>query len=144
MECDNWGQLCNLAVISTAEPQLTSVASCVEWVSYGQSGHLSRGTGPRKIKLRKRGRAAIVIPASSVGARHSPCVDYLFFSSRASWKNSRLRLVIAPLDSIYNEKNYNSGGVIATETVQSARPVTVTLYHDRAHESALFVPMGQP
>jgi uncharacterized protein len=52
--------------------------------------------------------------------------------------------VIAPLDSIYNEKNYNSGGVIATETVQSARPVTVTLYHDRAHQSALFVPMGQP
>jgi uncharacterized protein len=67
-----------------------------------------------------------------------------FFVSRLIRKNSRLRLVIAPLDSIYNDKNYNSGGVIATETVQSARPVTVTLYHDRAHQSALFVPMGQP
>lgn len=70
--------------------------------------------------------------------------DHFTFVSRLIRKNSRLRLVMAPLDSIYNEKNYNSGGVVATETVQAARPVTVTLYHDRAHESALFVPVGQP
>jgi uncharacterized protein len=70
--------------------------------------------------------------------------DHFTFVSRVVRKNSRLRLVIAPLDSIYNEKNYNSGGVVATETAQAARPVTVTLYHDRAHQSALFVPVGQP
>lgn len=70
--------------------------------------------------------------------------DHFTFVSRVIRKNSRLRLVIAPLDSIYNEKNYNSGGVVATETLQAARPVTVMLYHDRAHQSVLFVPVGQP
>jgi predicted acyl esterase len=70
--------------------------------------------------------------------------DRFTFVSRRVRKNSRLRLVIAPLDSIYYEKNYNSGGVVAAETLQAARPVTVTLYHDRAHQSALFVPVGQP
>ncbi|HEY6922283.1 MAG TPA: CocE/NonD family hydrolase [Steroidobacteraceae bacterium] len=70
--------------------------------------------------------------------------DHFTFVSRLIRKNSRLRLVIAPLDSIYNEKNYNSGGVVASATLQAARPVTVTLYHDRAHQSALFVPVGQP
>jgi uncharacterized protein len=66
------------------------------------------------------------------------------FVSRQVRKNSRLRLVIAPVNSIYNEKNYNTGGVVADETVQNARAVTVTMYHDRAHPSALSVPVGQP
>jgi len=69
--------------------------------------------------------------------------DHFTFVSRLIRKNSRLRLVIASLDSIYYEKNYNSGGVVSTETLQAARPVTITLYHDRAHQSALFVPVGQ-
>jgi uncharacterized protein len=70
--------------------------------------------------------------------------DHFTFVSRQVRKNSRLRLVIAPINSIYNEKNYNSGDVVANETLQAARPVTVTLFHDRAHPSALFVPVGQP
>ena len=70
--------------------------------------------------------------------------DHFTFVSRLVRKGSRLRLMIAPLDSIYYEKNYNSGGVVAAETVKAARPVTVTLYHDRTHQSALFVPVGQP
>jgi putative CocE/NonD family hydrolase len=70
--------------------------------------------------------------------------DHFTFVSRLIRKNSRLRLVIAPVNSIYGEKNYNSGGVVAEETLASARPVTVTLYHDRAHPSVLVVPIGQP
>ncbi len=70
--------------------------------------------------------------------------EHFTFVSRLIRKNSRLRLVIAPVNSIFSEKNYNSGGVVADETLQSARPVTITLYHDRAHPSALFVPVGQP
>ncbi len=65
------------------------------------------------------------------------------FVSRQVRTGSRLRLVISPLDSIYWEKNYNSGGEVAAETRADARPVTVTLYHDRAHPSALYVPIGQ-
>jgi uncharacterized protein len=65
------------------------------------------------------------------------------FTSRQIKKGSRLRLVIAPINSIESQKNYNSGGEVSSESMKDARPVTVTLYHDHAHPSALFVPMGQ-
>jgi uncharacterized protein len=65
------------------------------------------------------------------------------FTSRQMKKGSRVRLVIAPINSIYSQKNYNTGGAVSTESMKDARAVTVTLYHDRAHPSALFVPMGQ-
>ena len=54
----------------------------------------------------------------------------------------RLRLVVAPVNSMHFEKNYNTGGVVASETMSDARPVTVTLYHDRQHPSTLYVPLG--
>jgi putative CocE/NonD family hydrolase len=66
------------------------------------------------------------------------------FVSQQIMKGSRLRLIIAPADSIHSQRNYNSGGVVAEESMKDARPVTVTLHHDREHPSALFVPMGQP
>lgn len=66
------------------------------------------------------------------------------FVSREIKKGSRLRLRIAPVNSIYSQKNYNSGKNVADESIEDARPVTVTLYHDRAHPSALYVPVGQP
>jgi uncharacterized protein len=64
------------------------------------------------------------------------------FTSQEVKQGSRLRLVIAPIDSIYLEKNYNSGGVVAAESLSDAKPVTVTLYHDPHHPSTLFVPIG--
>jgi hypothetical protein len=57
-------------------------------------------------------------------------------------KGSRLRLTIGPINSIYREKNYNSGGVVQSELMADARPVTVTLYHDQEHPSTLYVPLG--
>jgi len=69
--------------------------------------------------------------------------DHFTFTSRQIKKGSRLRLVIAPINSIYSQKNYNSGGDVSAESMKDARTVTVTLYHDRAHPSTLFVPMGQ-
>ncbi|HEY2676220.1 MAG TPA: CocE/NonD family hydrolase [Steroidobacteraceae bacterium] len=66
------------------------------------------------------------------------------FVSRQIVKGSRLRLIISPVDSIHSQKNYNSGGVVAGESMKDARPVTVTLYHDREHPSTLLVPIGQP
>ena len=70
--------------------------------------------------------------------------DHFMFVSRQIAKGSRLRLTLSPVNSIMAEKNYNSGGEVAAESMQDARPVTVTLYHDRAHPSALYVPFGQP
>jgi uncharacterized protein len=66
------------------------------------------------------------------------------FTSRMLRQGSRLRLVVGPVNSINSQKNYNSGGDVSSESVRDARTVTVKLYHDRAHPSALFVPVGQP
>jgi putative CocE/NonD family hydrolase len=66
------------------------------------------------------------------------------FVSQEVKKGSRLRLVIQPLNSLYSEKNYNSGGTVSEETMRDAQAVTVTLFHDRAHPSALLVPLGRP
>ena len=66
------------------------------------------------------------------------------FVSRMLRQGSRLRLVIGPVHSMYSQKNFNSGGDVSSESMQDARAVTVKLYHDRAHPSALFVPLGQP
>jgi len=64
------------------------------------------------------------------------------FVARRIQQGSRLRLVIAPMNSLYSEKNYNSGGVVAEETGKDARSVNVTLYHDAQHPSALLVPIA--
>ncbi len=66
------------------------------------------------------------------------------FTSRLIGKGSRLRLVISPVDSIYGQRNYQSGKDVSAETAQDARTVTVTLYHDRTHPSALYIPIAQP
>ena len=58
----------------------------------------------------------------------------------------RLRLVIAPvgrlIDANFWQKNYNSGGVVSAETARESRRVTVRLFHDDTHPSALHVPIG--
>jgi putative CocE/NonD family hydrolase len=70
------------------------------------------------------------------------------FVSRRISRGHRLRLVIAPMgrliDSPFAGKNYNSGGIVADESLKDSRPVTVRLFHDRAHSSTLYVPWGQP
>jgi putative CocE/NonD family hydrolase len=66
------------------------------------------------------------------------------FISRQIKKGSRLRLVITPINSIYVEKNYSSGGVVAEETVSAARPVQVKLYHEATFPSVLYLPLGRP
>ena len=46
-------------------------------------------------------------------------------------------------NSLYSQKNYNSGGVVSEESMSDARQVKVRLFHDAAHPSALYVPLGQ-
>lgn len=64
------------------------------------------------------------------------------FVARRLQSGSRLRLTIGPLHSIYSQKNHHSGGVIAAETWEDIYPVTMKLYHEEAHPSALYVPWG--
>jgi len=64
------------------------------------------------------------------------------YTARRVAKGSRLRLVIAPVNSLMMQKNYNTGGVVAEESGKDARKVTVTLYHDAERPSALHVPIA--
>jgi putative CocE/NonD family hydrolase len=66
------------------------------------------------------------------------------FFSRLIAKGSRLRLVISSPNSIYVEKNYNSGGVVANESGKDARTAHIVLYHDAEHPSALEIPVVRP
>jgi putative CocE/NonD family hydrolase len=63
------------------------------------------------------------------------------FFSRQVAKGSRLRLVLKCPNSIYWQKNYNSGDVVAEETAQDARTAHITLYHDTEHPSFLEIPI---
>jgi putative CocE/NonD family hydrolase len=67
---------------------------------------------------------------------------FTFFSRRIA-KGSRLRLVLSCPNTIYLEKNYNSGGIVAEETAKDARTVHVTVYHDASHSSRLELPIVQ-
>jgi len=64
------------------------------------------------------------------------------FIARRMAKGSRLRLVISAPNSIYFEKNYNSGGVVANETSKDARTAHVRILHDAEHASVLDVPIA--
>jgi uncharacterized protein len=67
---------------------------------------------------------------------------FQIFSRRLA-KGSRLRLVLGCPNSIYWQKNYNSGGVVARESGKDARTAHVRLYHDAAYPSFLEIPVGR-
>jgi predicted acyl esterase len=54
---------------------------------------------------------------------------------------SRLRVYVGAPNSIYVQKNYNSGGVVAHETGKDARVARVTLHHDRQRPSHVELPV---
>jgi putative CocE/NonD family hydrolase len=63
------------------------------------------------------------------------------FFSRSVARGSRLRLFLRCPNSIYLEKNYNGGGVVAEESARDARVAHVAVYHDAQHASALTLPV---
>jgi putative CocE/NonD family hydrolase len=67
--------------------------------------------------------------------------NQFWFFSRQIAKGSRLRLVFWSPNSIYFEKNYNSGGVVADESGQDAKTAHVTLHHDARYQSYLEIPV---
>ena len=83
-------------------------------------------------------------PLVSPGAVLQYVFDDFTFISRELAQGSRLRLVVGPVDSIYAQKNYNSGGVVAQESKADARTVTVKLHHGGERASALYVPVAPP
>ena len=69
------------------------------------------------------------------------------FVSREISAGHRLRLVVAPMGRLiqaaFTERNFNSGGVVARESVTDARAVCVRLFHDLDHPSVLRAPIGR-
>jgi len=65
---------------------------------------------------------------------------FTWFSRRVS-KGSRLRLVLNSPNSIFSEKNYNSGGRVEAESGKDAHVAHVSIYHDAQHPSALEIPV---
>jgi len=66
--------------------------------------------------------------------------SFQFFSRRVQ-KGSRLRLVLQSPNTIYLQKNYNSGKVVSEESGKDARTAQVRVYHDAGHASFLELPI---
>ena len=95
----------------------------------------------RRLRYRESLREAkLVKPGEIVKCDFDPGL----FVARQLMKGSRLRLVISSPNSIFWQKNYNSGGVVADETAKDARTCHVKMYHDATHASALQLPLREP
>ncbi len=92
----------------------------------------------RRVRYRESLREAkLVQPDEIVACNFAPGL----FVARRLMKGSRLRLVVSSPNSIFAEKNYNSGGVVAEENAKDARTAHIRIYHDPAHPSTVQLPM---
>ncbi len=92
----------------------------------------------RRLRYRESLREAkLVKPGEIVKCEFAPGL----FVARRLMKGSRLRLVVYSPNSIFWQKNYNSGGVVADETAKDARAARVKVYHDATHASAIQLPL---
>jgi predicted acyl esterase len=94
----------------------------------------------RRLRYRESLREAkLVKPGEIVKCEFAPGL----FVARRLMKGSRLRLVVYSPNSIFWQKNYNSGGAVADETAKDARAAHVKVYHDAQHASAIELPLRE-
>ena len=92
----------------------------------------------RRLRYRESSREAkLVKPGEIVKCDFGPGL----FVARKLMKGSRLRLVVTSPNSIFWQKNYNSGGVVADETAKDARTANIKIYHDAEHASVIELPL---
>ena len=92
----------------------------------------------RRLRYRESLREAkLVKPGEIVKCDFDPGL----FVARRLMKGSRLRLIVTSPNSIFWQKNYNSGGVVADETAKDARTAQVKIYHDAQHASSIDLPL---
>ena len=95
-------------------------------------------TDVRRLRYRDSLREAkLVKPGEIVKCDFNPGL----FVARKLMKGSRLRLVVTAPNSIFWQKNYCSGGVVADETAKDARTCHVQVSHDAEHASAAQLPL---
>src|SRR5947208_16298096 len=104
-------------------------------------GSVSLTSATMRARYRESLREAKPVPAGKV---EKYVFDNFTFFSRRIAKGSRLRLLVHSINSMGVEKNYNSGGVVASETAKDARNTHKTLMHDEKYPSALELPVGKP
>jgi uncharacterized protein len=92
------------------------------------------------LRARYRRSPRTATPVTPGAVESYTFAGFTFFSRRIA-KGSRLRLAIGPPNSIYIEKNYNSGGAVAPESRGDARPARVAVVHDPDHASYLELPI---
>lgn len=93
----------------------------------------------KRARYRKDLRNAEPVPPNKIERYDFASFD---FTARRLGKGSRLRLVFGPVNSMYAEKNYNSGGVVSAESGANAKSVRVTLHHDARYPSSLTIPIA--
>jgi len=91
-----------------------------------------------RARYRKSLRSQELIESNVINRYHFE--GFQFFARRIS-KGSRIRLMVGCLNSIYLQKNYNSGGAVARESGRDARTAHIKLYHDDRHRSFLELPV---
>jgi uncharacterized protein len=95
-------------------------------------------TDIRRLRYRDSLREAkLMKPGEIVKCDFNPGL----FVARKLVKGSRLRLVVTASNSIFWQKNYCSGGVVADETAKDARTCHVQVYHDAQHASSIELPL---
>jgi hypothetical protein len=95
-------------------------------------------TDLRRLRYRDSLREAkLVKPGEIVKCDFNPGL----FVARKMMKGSRLRLVVTAVNSIFWQKNYCSGGVVAEETAKDARTCHVQVHHDAQHPSSIQLPL---
>jgi uncharacterized protein len=95
----------------------------------------------RRLRYRESLREAkLAKPGEIVKCDFNPGL----FVARRLMKGSRLRLVVSSPNSIFWQKNYCSGGVVAGETAKDAHTSHVKIYHDAQHPSTIQLPTRQP
>lgn len=103
----------------------------------GRSVLLTNDTKRARYRTDLRAETLIRSPAPQLYT-----FDTFWFTSRLVSAGERIRLVIGPYNSIYTQKNHNSGKPVATETHADARTVSVTLSCGGEHASTLYLPIA--
>jgi hypothetical protein len=134
VEITGWVKLC--AWISMDVPDTDFTASLSEILADGKTIKLTQDY--LRARYRQSNQVENLVTPGEINLYTFD--GFTFFSRRIS-KGSRLRLIISCPNSIYIEKNYNSGGVVAEESARDARTAHVTLYHDQDHPSYLEIPV---
>jgi hypothetical protein len=77
--------------------------------------------------------------------RPADVVEIPFEFNWTAWRlpaGARVRVVVAPLNSPYYQKNYNSGGRMGYETLADAKVASVLVFHDAQRPSRLVLPLA--